>query len=139
MVSREEVKELHEADKIIEEDWQWDVQGPNVEGEATVYCRNRDETLTLRAWKRRSYGFCLLYKGATAIRRWDDGVHRKPNGECLEGSHKHYWTPIHEDQKAYEVDDIATDDVDQAFHDFLEEENIDLLGNYTRQTELNES
>lgn len=108
-------------------------------GEATVLCPEHDETLTLRAWKRRSYGFCLLYQGATAIRRWDDGVHKTPDGEWVEGSHKHYWTPVHEDQQAYEVNDITTDDVDQAFHDFLEEENIDHLGNYTRQAELGES
>ncbi|XVH30675.1 DUF6978 family protein [Haloferacaceae archaeon DSL9] len=138
-VTREKIEKLHEIDKVIEEDWEWNVQGPNAEGEATVYCIGEEEELTLKAWKRKSYGFALLYKGAQAVRRWDDGVHHTPDGGEVVGSHKHYWNPPHEDKCAYEVDDISTDDVDQAFHDFLEEENIDLLGTYSRQTELSDS
>ncbi|MGQ4555951.1 DUF6978 family protein [Halobellus sp. GM3] len=134
-VTRQKIEELHEAAKVIEEDWEWEVKGSNMEGEAIVYCLGMEESLTLKAWKRKNYGFALLYKGAQAVRRWDDGVHHTPDG-TVEGSHKHYWNPPHEHKCAYEVNDISTDDVDEAFHDFLEEENIELQGDYVRQTEL---
>lgn len=136
MVSEQEINRIHELPKVIEDDWVWEVNGPNLTGEATVYCLDDGVNLTLKAWKRRNYGFCLLYKRSKIVRRWDDGNHTNPDGERIEGSHKHYWTPEYEDTFAYEVDDIATDDVDQAFWDFLDEENIELNGSYTSQKEL---
>ncbi len=136
MVSEAEVQQLHEMDKVIEEDWLWDAEGGSLRGEASVICLDSTATLTLKAWKRRSYGFCLLYKSSKVIRRWDDGIHRNPDGETLEGSHKHKWHPQYEDKKAYPVDDITTDNVDDAFFDFLDEENIVLEGDYQRQEEL---
>jgi hypothetical protein len=123
-------------EKIIEEDWTWEVAGPNLVGEATVYCYESDAILTLKAWKRRSYGFCLLYKSSKIVRRWDDSRHKNPDGEIIDGSHKHYWHPKYEDNYAYPVDDIATDDVDKAFEDFLAECNIELRGDYNRQDTL---
>jgi hypothetical protein len=54
----------------------------------------------------------------------------------INGSHKHYWHPHYEDNYAYPVDDVATDDVDKAFQDFLAECNIELRGDYNRQETL---
>lgn len=139
MVSKERIDELYRAPKVIEEDWTWEINGPNHTGEATVRCLGIDASLKLRAWKRRRYGFCLLYKATKVVRRWDDGRHTNPDGQTIEGSHKHYWHPQHEDSFAYPVDDVATDDVDQAFIDFLDECNIDHRGRYTAQQELTEA
>lgn len=139
MVSKAEIDRLYEMDKVIEDDWSWEVVGPNHVGEATVYCLNSEAILTLKAWKRRNYGFCLLYKSSKVVRRWDDGIHENPDGELIQGSHKHFWHPEYEDAKAYRVDDVATDDVDQAFWDFLDECEIELKGNYHRQNTLAEA
>lgn len=125
-------------DKVIEEDWSWEPEAGSLRGEATVICLNSDARLTLKAWKRRNYGFCLLYKSSKVVRRWDTTPHRNPNGEMITGPHKHKWHPQYEDARAYPVDDVTTEDVDDAFFDFLDEENIDLIGNYTRQAALAE-
>jgi len=131
MVSKAEIDGIYDMDKVIEEDWEWKRRGPNLEGEATVYCLNEDVNLTLKAWKRRSYGFCLLYKSSKVVRRWDMSTpHTNPDGEVITDPHKHYWTEKHEDAYAYSVDDVATDDVHQAFLDFLDECNIELRGTY---------
>ena len=139
MVSKAEIDELYHAPKVIEDDWAWETNGPNHQGEATVRVLGKDANLTLRAWKRRRYGFCLLYKATKVVRRWDDAVHTNPDGERLEGSHKHYWHPEYEDAYAYPVDDITTDDVDEAFKDFLDECNIELRGSYNGQQELGQA
>ncbi|WP_152420898.1 DUF6978 family protein [Halorubrum coriense] len=136
MVSQAEIEELYDMKKIIEEDWIWETDGPNLIGEATVYCFDSEAILSLKAWKRRSYGFCLLYKSSKVVRRWDDSRHRNPDGEVIDGSHKHKWHPQYEDNCAYPVDDVATDDVDKAFQDFLNECNIELRGDYQRQDRL---
>ncbi len=81
----------------------------------------------------------MLYKSSKIVRRWDDAIHTNPDGERIEGSHKHYWEPEHEDNYAYPVDDITTDDVDQAFQDFLDECNIEHRGAYTAQKELTDA
>jgi hypothetical protein len=138
MVSEQEIERLHEMDKLIESDWVWESDGPGFKGEARVLCIDSPATLTLKGWKRRNYGFCLLYKSSKVVRRWDDGVHRNPDGEIIEGSHKHNWHPQYEDTRAYPVDDITRDNVDDAFFDFLNEENIRLEGDYTRQSALGE-
>jgi len=136
MVSKAEIDRLYDMDKVIEEDWSWETRGSNLVGDAEVLCLDSGAILTLKAWKRRNYGFCLLYKGSKVVRRWDDGRHTNPDGEVIEGSHKHYWHPQYEDTQAYEVDDVATNDVDQAFHDFLDECSIRLEGDYGRQETL---
>lgn len=131
MVTKAEVDGIYDMEKVIDEDWQWQPRGPNLEAEATVYCLNQDINLTLKGWKRRSYGFCLLYKSSKVVRRWDTfAPHTNPDGEVITTPHKHYWTEKHEDAFAYPVDDVATDDVHQAFWDFLDECNIELRGTY---------
>lgn len=131
MVSKAEIDGIYDMEKVIEEDWEWRPRGSNFEGEATVYCLNEDVNLTLKAWKRRCYGFCLLYKSTKIVRRWDTSVpHTNPDGEVITDPHKHYWTEEHEDAFAYPVNDVATDDVHQAFWDFLDECNIELRGTY---------
>lgn len=137
MVSKAEIDRIYDMEKVIEEDWDWEKRGEHYQGEVTVYCIDSDITLTLKAWKRRSYGFCLLYKNSKVVRRWDDSSpHYNPDGEKITGPHKHYWDEEHEDKFAYEVDDVTTSNVDKAFMDFLDECNIEHRGAYTRQTEL---
>ncbi|WP_435078391.1 DUF6978 family protein [Halococcus sp. AFM35] len=136
MLTKAEVDRMADMEKVIEEDWEWGQRGPNLEAEATVYCIDEEFNLLMKGWMRESYGFTLLYRGSKIVRRWDDSIHTNPNGERLEGSHKHYWDGQHEDRFAYKVDDIATDDVDEAFMDFLNECNIELRGNYDRQKRL---
>jgi len=138
MASKEEIDRLYNAEKVLEEDWVWETAGANLEGEADVKVLDHEATLVLRGWKRRRYGFCLLYKATKVVRRWDDGVHTNPDGTVIDGSHKHYWHPQYEDAMAYEVGDITTDDVDQAFDDFLDECNINHRGSYYRQSELSD-
>jgi hypothetical protein len=131
MVTKAEIDGIYDMDKVIDENWQWQRRGPNFEGEATVYCLHEDVNLTLKGWKRRNYGFCLLYKSSKVVRRWDTSVpHTNPDGEVITDPHKYYWTEDHEDAFAYPVDDVTTDDVHQAFWDFLDECNIDLRGTY---------
>jgi hypothetical protein len=138
MVTKAEVDRIADMEKIIEEDWEWERQRANFVGEATVYCLGADINLVLKAWKRDKYGFVLLYRGSKIVRRWDNSTHTNPDGETIEGSHKRYWDEDHEDRFAYPVDDIATDDVDEGFMDFLDGCNIELHGSYTRQLELRE-
>jgi len=91
MVTKAEIDGIYDMEKVIEEDWEWQRRGPNLEGEATVYCLNEDVNLTLKAWKRRSYGFCLLYKSSKIVRRWDSSTpHTNPDGEVITEPHKHY-------------------------------------------------
>lgn len=137
MITKAEIDWIHDMDKVMEADWEWIRRGPNYEGEAKVYCLNEDINLLLKGWKREAYGFCLLYKTSRIIRRWDNITpHTNPDGEVIDGPHKHYWDGNHEDGFAYAVDDVATNDVDRAFQDFLEEESIEHTGSYIRQEEL---
>lgn len=134
MVTKSRIDEIYQMEKVIEEDWSWERRGSNHVGEATVYCMNEDVTLVLKAWKRESYGFCLLYKSSKVVRRWDNSTpHTNPDGKVINEPHKHYWDEEYEDKFAYAVDDVATDNVDQAFWDFLDECNIELKGSYQEE------
>lgn len=138
MVSKERIDELYDADKVIQENWVWERNGSSLTGEATVRCVGEGIDLTLKGWQRRNYGFCLLFKSTKVVRRWDDSIHTNPDGKVIRGSHKHFWHPEYEDNMAYPVNDVATDDVDDAFMDFLDECNIELRGKYHSQKELTE-
>lgn len=132
MLTEAEATEIYEMEKVIQEDWEWEHHGRNWVGEATVSCIGSDILLTLYGRYNREYSFSLVYRGSKVIRRWDNGKHKNPDGKWIEGSHKHKWTKQHEDTLAYEVDDINTSNVNQAFHDFLEESNITLQGTYNQ-------
>jgi hypothetical protein len=137
MITKSEIDEIHDMEKVMEEDWVWEKVGPNLIEEAKVYCINSDINLTLKGWKREKYGFCLLYKNTRIVRRWDDSTpHTNPDGTVIDEPHKHYWDEEYEDAFAYAVDDIPTNDVDGAFKAFLEEEHIEHTGTYMRQEEL---
>lgn len=139
MVTKSEIDRIYDMDKVIEEDWEWERAGGSLVGEATVFCLKEDINLVLKGWKRRKYGFCLLYKSSKVVRRWDFSTpHTNPDGEVIDEPHKHYWDEDYEDAFAYAVDDVTTSDVDEAFNDFLDECNIRHEGGYYRQIELGE-
>lgn len=77
----------------------------------------------------KNFSFILLYKRKYIIRRFDmEPRHWNPDGTLIEGEHKHKWTDEHLDTIAYKVDDIDTNDINQAIFDFFEECNIDYNG-----------
>ncbi|WP_158056541.1 DUF6978 family protein [Halorussus halophilus] len=142
MSSRALIDHIYDIDKIIQEDWEWEERPECLVGSAEVLCIGEDYDLTLNGWcnpqRPDLYEFSLMFERSTVVRRWDNNSrHTLPDGERCDGPHKHRWTEDHEDKLVYEVDDVATDDVDQAFEDFLDECNIERDGGYHRPQVLN--
>lgn len=129
MTSTEEADELSNAEKRIYDDFKWNWDGRKFTASVRVDCVDRDDVLRLVAWRNdRRYSFSLLYRNAVTIRRWGcHPGHKNPNGELVEGPHKHYHDEGYEDDWAYPTgDEVSTSDVQQAFFDFLDEESIEL-------------
>lgn len=139
-ISDSEAKELHNAEKKIYEKIKWDFDGQKHHTEARVDCLNRDDVLRLTVWynTRGDYSFSLLYRNAIIIKRWGNHPgHRNPDGELVDGPHKHYYQEGYEDDDwAYNTSDVSTSDLRQGFFDFLDEESIELAKRDAFQTPL---
>lgn len=138
MISKEEAEELHYAEKVIYENVNWEWDGQKHVTTVRVDCVNRDDVLRLTAWRTdRRYTFSLLYRNAIVIRRWGDHPgHENPDGEEIDGPHKHEYQEGHDDDWAYPTDDVSTSNPRQAFFDFLDEESIELDSEATYQTAI---
>lgn len=141
MISTEEAQTLHETPKAIYDDFTWSWDGTKFVGSVSVECVHRDDILRLVAWRNDyRYSFSLLYRNAITIRRWGNHPgHTNPDDEPIDGPHKHKYIDGHEDDWAYETDDVSTSDVQQAFFDFLKEESIELVGSATYQTSIGDA
>ena len=65
---------------------------------------------------------CAFIYSGVCIRRWEStGPHRNPNGQRIEGQHKHEWDEVHEDRIAYVPTDIDTASRDSILLSFLDE------------------
>lgn len=140
MITTDEAEALHNAPKIIFEDFIWEYDGSKYHGSVRVECRDRDDILRLVGWVNdRRYSYSLIYRNAITIRRWGDHPgHRNPDGELVEGPHKHRYEEEYEDGWAYNVNDVSTSDARQAFFDFLDEESIELASSATYQGRMGE-
>jgi len=89
------------------------------------------ETLQLRGSVTRGGDIQFsLVTGTQVIRKWHSHAgHYNPDGELVDGPHKHYPTSEYPQAKcAYSTgDDIPTDNFEEALSAFLEECNIELL------------
>lgn len=128
MISEEEAEELHKAPKVIYEPIDLEYDGQKHRFEVPVHCRHRDDRLRLVGWaNRRGYSFSLLYHNAIMIRRFGfHPGHENPDDEEISGPHKHEYREGYEDEWAYEVDDVTTNDLVQGIKDFCDEESIEL-------------
>lgn len=131
MISRDEREYIYGLEKIVLGDTlEWQFINGRYRIIAPVFLSNGEE-LTLRATRgKRRFSFALHYRRNQLIRRWDFLRHTNPDGTVINGPHKHYWTPEHGDDNAYEVYDVPTDNVDDALLAFLEECKIKIEGSY---------
>lgn len=137
MTSRALIDHIYDLEKSLQGSWEWEVRPECLVGESEILCLGEDYDVSLKGWcnvnRPDLYEFSLMYERSTVIRRWDNNTrHTIPGGERCDGPHKHRWTEKHEDRVVYEVDDVAIDDIDQAFNDFLDECNIRFEGDYHR-------
>jgi len=141
-LSKEEGDALYLAQKRVVDDLISWASKDEQHTDITIRVETEDGVpLTVRGWYAiqgsRRYGFALLFKKSTVIRRWDDkSGHLNPvNKQRVSGPHKHYCDPNFGDSPCYETDEIRSGDVDGALVDFLIECNISLDG-VTVQTHL---
>lgn len=141
-LSTQEAEDLYQCQKWILEDVTWREMGKFLKLDVPVHTQ-LNETLTLRGQYRNRYSFCLLYRNNIPVRRWDyahRGTEKKiknSDGETVrvvsipnQTGHKHRWDEDLEDRDIYAVDDIPLNDVNEAFHAFLDESRIELKGAY---------
>lgn len=141
MITKNDAEELHDTPKVIYDNVEWEWDGQKYTTTVRVECKHRDDVLRLVAWQNsRRYSFSLLYRNAITIRRWGNHPgHTNPDGEVIDGTHKHEYKEGYEDDWAYETDDVTTSDARQAFFDFLDEESIELGGSAAYQDILGDT
>lgn len=138
----QEAEDLYGCEKWIVDDVQWVPDGKFRYVKVPVLTQ-LGETLMLRGTAGRKYSFNLLYRDHYPIRRWDfdhrgrDVDIRDAAGVVVKvvsipdnAAHKHRWDEEMADRDIYLVHDIPLDNVNQAFHGFLEESKIKLQGAY---------
>ncbi|MBM7624746.1 DUF6978 family protein [Sporohalobacter salinus] len=118
------------TDKVIK--WRWNDFSGSYKLKANVITKKTSKNLDLHGVLRNNkFGFVLLYQNCIRIRRFDfEERHYNPDGTLITGPHKHKWHQEYEDKIAYEVSDIDISDINQAFHDFLDECKITKKGRY---------
>jgi hypothetical protein len=137
VVSEAKADRIVRLRKVIGQRLQWERQpGRRMQFrlQAAVFGEGIDDALELRGnFLERSWSFVLLYKGIR-IRCLDVAGtgHRNPDRSYIPGGvpHKHRWTDAHEDQEAFIPNDIDDTDINTALLTFLQEVNIDLIGDY---------
>ena len=131
MLSYEEREYIYGLEKyVIGDTLEWEYVNGRDRITAPVFLPDGEE-LTLRATRGpRSFSFALHYRRNQLIRRWDFTRHTNPDGTTFNGPHKHYWTPEHGEDYAYEVTDIPLDNINHALLAFLEECRIRIEGYY---------
>lgn len=126
----EEAERLYKSPKVLlgKIDWKALFEGLRQRIDLPVIVEGTGESLQLRGsvGTDGEFEFILTMRRTQLIRQWHShNCHRNPGGEHVEGPHKHYPTRKSPTGKhAYAVDDIPTDDLNQALIAFLEECNI---------------
>lgn len=132
MLSQEEREVLYKAKKtVLGETLTWEPGEGSWKLAAPVFLDTGEELTIYGVKSPRKFGFALCTKRKELIRRWDFRKHTNPGGEVLTGPHKHYWTPEFSEQMAYAVDDVPTNDFNDALFAFLAECNIQVEGSYS--------
>lgn len=132
MITEEEREAIYTEEKTVSVEflgWDWSRKAYRINAPVL---RPNGEELTLLATRRRTFSFALLYN-KTLIRQWDFRIHNNPGGRKIVGPHKHKWTLKYGREEAYEVDDVPTDDPNEALLAFLKECNIRIEGDYQLQ------
>ncbi|MBN1287278.1 MAG: hypothetical protein JXB47_17900 [Anaerolineae bacterium] len=133
IIDRKMADMLSETPKIISEDVVWkSMRGGRYRLKVPVLAIKINEVLEL--WGNvgvTNYGFSLAFQNIT-IRRYDNNPkHPLPSGEVLTVPHKHIWDEINESAEAYIPQDIDPNaDINDQLLQFIEEENIRLIGEY---------
>ncbi len=135
---------LYREEKYIEaSDIKWEKQG---EAETLVapVMRANGERLVLRGWRRRGFGFALLYDRTKPVRIFNCHPHPNPDGELVVGPHKQPRADKHTTKWAYPVNDISmashhhtVGDIGRA-NDFLFMRGVDLYSSNARKQILND-
>ena len=72
---------------------------------------------------------CAFIYSGICIPRWESaGPHTNPDGQRIDGEHKHTWDEVDEDRYAYAPDDIDTSSRDTILMSFLDECGIIMEG-----------
>lgn len=132
------VLELLDAEKVITANLAWKPLGRRAQTLfATVLALESKELLKIHGYvsakESRNRSLALVYNGVNIRRVCLSPIsrHRNPDGELLNGLHKHRFDEIYEDRMAYVPIDITkTGDVNREFLDFLTECKIRLEGAY---------
>lgn len=140
-LSKEEADALYETSKYVSDEIiSWGTLENNTQKINFEVMTEDDITLRVAGWYSlmgtKRYGFCLLYKNAIPIRRWDDKAgHPDPcTNTILMKAHKHYYCPEYDDACAYETNDVRLHDVNGALMDFLKECHISLGNSRYQET-----
>lgn len=133
MVTEAEVDYIYDLDKIMFDDFKWERMASRFEGEASVVCAGEDYDLTVIGWIStvvpEKFQFSLQYQNSITVRRWDNKeAHTNPDGNRINGTHKHKWSESYNDMVSYPVSDIKLDDPMQGIADFLDECSIEQKG-----------
>ena len=128
----QEAAELLDEPKVIAVNISWTHDGRRHRLEAAVLAEHSGRLLRLignAGIRNRSFG--LLYNN-TPIRLWCYNYHRRtnPDGEVIQGPHKHRYDEDADVIWAYVPDDMRPGDVNREFRDFLNECNVRLQGTY---------
>jgi hypothetical protein len=136
-VDEEEVEQLFRAKKIVPEEIAWDPP-PRLNAsrkfEVKAYLENQTPLVFSGVLNESGrYSLSLRYKKKIVIRRWDTyRRHTNPDGTWVHGvPHKHRCIGEDDDPAyAFEVNDVAVNDVNKAVQDFAKECNVELLQPY---------
>jgi hypothetical protein len=133
-LTKDEADAMYESPKYVSDDrLAWGIMENGAQKINFEVITEDKTSLKVSGWLSRKgkkrYGFCLIFKNAIPIRRWDDTPgHPNPctNNTKLKKPHKHYYCPEYDDNCAYETDDIRVGDVNGALMDFLKECHISM-------------
>lgn len=142
-ISSELIERLYANEKVCPERVRWRPESGSktrLRFEVAVYEVATGQKLTFRgvyqrSLKGRRYAFCLtLYRNIT-VRRYDQSKHHKelyPRPHWIRQPHKHRFVNEEHPDAAYGIPDgeIADNDVNQAFFDFLAECSITMTAPY---------
>ena len=84
----------------------------------TGYIGRKNRSLTLLFKNQRIRGYCVKER------------HRNPDGQIINGPHKHSWEDVDEDNWTYVPTDVRSGDVNVELLDFLTECNVHLTSSY---------
>ena len=117
--------------KVIRENLTWRSEGGRFKLEGTVFAPTSQTLLKLLAVVGRQRSYSLLCNNVTLRRLCaKKRRHRNPDGQYVQGTHKHRHTDDFGDREAYKPPNVRIGEPNEELMDFLEECNITIEGTY---------